>query len=98
MAARCASFDARTTRTGPATPHPNRIATIPRVPMDCPVEKFAHPASPTMRETTGSIMNGARADNIGALVNPANLSMNDRTTKVYGPIRHLPFPEARPLP
>lgn len=79
IATRDDSSRARATRTGPITPHPKRMATIPRMPIDCPAEKLAQPASPTIRDTTGSMMNGARAERIGALVNPANLRKSDLT-------------------
>ena len=78
MIARSCGPCARATRTGPTTPHPNRTPTIPRMPIDCPVEKFAQPSAPTMREITGSMMKGASAERIGAPVKPASLSMSDR--------------------
>ena len=78
MTARSCTDVARATRTGPTMPHPKSTPTMPRMPIDWPAEKFAQPSAPTMREMTGSMMNGASAERIGAPVKPASLSMSDR--------------------
>ena len=95
ITARSCKDVSRATRTGPTMPHPKRTPTMPRMPIDWPAEKFAQPSSPTIREITGSIMNGARAERIGAPVNPASLSMSDRIgSKCTCRCPHVPYRRA----